>query len=467
MKNFLLTIFILILNISVSNAQFFSELEEIESDSWTSFDPLDLDELSTMGGDDDGGGWFGGGGSFNRTQDNIWFLGKAPVKYCYLRASDFPISDQEIEELILDSFKEWRTFFNKYEMASKSLRVPRRKNFVLHGGSSNMMSIEFESVGKCQTSEDDGKVGEMLHFNFGVTNKIINGYKFFSTESALGVAIRPKFDHKSYRNGGYVWLEKVSNDKKRIKHLLLHELGHVFGMKHNSVFVMNEDIAYEIKNETDLDSSYFGQIESPGWIYRFRNNDEITLTSLKGIKRKINNNNPRNGGRNRERNRRRNRGQVCEKFDYDQNARLPQFILAKLGIKPKGCHRITLSLKEFPNAELTKMFTLKIELLRGKVFSFKGKFKPIRPDAFSFQGPGVFTLWRDKNTSNALKRILWKRGIVDHNIPSVPSRGFFNVGGNNFAAKINNSKGTQIEIFFPKQGKWWVLNSIHNSFKGE
>lgn len=464
MKVTLSILIILILNVSIARAQFFGDFEDIDSDTWSSFDLSILDELALVGGDDtDGGGWVSGGAGFNKSQDNIWYLGTGSMKYCYLRAEDYPINDQEIEDLIIESFMNWQNFFKKYEMVSNTLRVPTRKNYVLHGGSSSKMAHNFVSIGHCPKEENKGKVGEVLHLYFGVTNKIIDGYKLFSAETSLGVAIRPKFNHKTYRNGGYLWIGNVSSDKKRIKHLLLHELGHVFGMKHNSVFVMNEDVALEIKNEENLESSYFGDIEAPGWIYRFRDNDEIILTSFRGIKRKFGGSGFRNGRNNRNE----RRGQICEKFDYNQNSNLPQFILRKLSIKPLGCHRISLSLKEFPNAEFKKVFNLKINLLKGKTFEMQGHFNPIRPDQLNFQGPGIFTLWKDKNTSGPRGNVVWKRGIMDHTIPSVPSRGSFKFGKNKFAAKILNSKGTQIEIFFPKAGRWWVLSSVHNNLKGK
>src|SRR5207245_511209 len=79
---------------------------------------------------------------------------------------------------------------------------------------------------------------------------------------------------------------------------LLHQLGHVFGMPHNSVFVMDEHVAgtfFETESQVPFERDWyadpilpflFGHIESPSWPYRWREGESLELTFNGGIQRK-------------------------------------------------------------------------------------------------------------------------------------------------------------------------------------
>ena len=399
------------------------------------FENMPTDIFSMMGDDDEGIPTFsGGGGDLNHTADNVWFMGKKKVHYCISKADSYPLSTQDLETLVKESIGQWVSFFKKYEINSKGLFLPKRPEATLIAEVVPTLSTEFKYQGACEQEDNNS---EKLHLYFGIANKYIEAYKHFSTENALGLAIRASFNHKTLRNGGYIWVDHFSNDVKRIKHMLLHELGHMFGMPHDSVFVMNEDIAYELKNTDHFNSDYFGSIESPSWVYRIKQAEPLVLTSLKGIRFKPNRPNP------------------CRIKDFKPNKSLPIFIRKNLRLPERGCHKISLNLlkKEKKN----NYFELSIET-RRKNYSIKGILRPEREALFNPKGPTVFTAFRPHPNDN---KVIMRKGIFDPIPPETPAKGSFKIMGQNYATKLGQDKGLQLEIFFSKENRWWTLSTSH------
>ena len=67
-----------------------------------------------------GGGWSGSGGDTALFKDNVWFLKtKDSVPYCIWRSADYHFSYEDLSSLVKESFKDWKTFFNKYDISQK------------------------------------------------------------------------------------------------------------------------------------------------------------------------------------------------------------------------------------------------------------------------------------------------------------------------------------------------------------
>ena len=221
---------------------------------------LDSDP-GTINGAEGGNGWSSGGGGFHRGVNNIWYLGDRSVQYCIGSDPSYPLELEKLEEMVKQGLNEWGNFFKKYKLDKESVSLNFSRRFVPLIQKKLKPSLKFEYIGVCP--KDNQKINERLHFLFGVKHKVVESFKKVSSENSLGLAIRKKYNHSTLRNGGLIWISSDLKGEKRIKHLLLHELGHVFGMRHDSVFVMNEDVAYELRDNESLGPEYFGKIESP------------------------------------------------------------------------------------------------------------------------------------------------------------------------------------------------------------
>ncbi len=396
--------------------------------------------------EENGGGWSGNGGNFNLEENNVWNLSSEPIQYCIKIDKQFPFSQKELEELVVESISDWKTFFFNYNLLNSTFNINNSNlNIQFLDNVARGINLNFKLTEKCGDNED--LLNDEVRFYFGETNKVITNYQQFSNENSLGVAIRKDYNHKSFKNGGYVWLSNFTKDKNRLKHLLLHELGHVFGMPHDSVFVMNENIADELVNEQDYESDYFGLIESPSWKYRIGVNDEVVLTSTKGRIR-------------RDRIRDEHKRDNCFEEGYVSNSNLPPFLLNNLNMNIRGCHRITFKLTSDLVDNLNRKRTYELEItdqFSRSRFKLQGDFVSALLKSEINSCPSLFTRW------NRNGRLAWMKIPLDKKLPDFPSRGYFELNRVKYAAKINSQKGPIIEIFFPQVGRWWVLKSSHNN----
>ena len=65
------------------------------------------------------GNWSGNGGG-DQTSENIWFLGDEPVEYCLFRANGYPLSDEELSDLVRQSIDQWLKFFKDWRLDRKN-----------------------------------------------------------------------------------------------------------------------------------------------------------------------------------------------------------------------------------------------------------------------------------------------------------------------------------------------------------
>ena len=215
-----------------------------------------------------GGGWSGNGGD-TLSQDNTWFIGDKEIRYCIRVSDDFALDKARVETLVDKAIAEWQQFFANYSIGSfESLRF---QGFTME------MSQKFKAL-SCEQGVD-------LEFLFGVSNPAIDMYQKIHAEDQLGLALRREYNYKNYWNPGYVWIADFSGEEDKVYHLLLHELGHVFGMKHNSVFVMSEHTSTFLEHR-DFKKEYMGRIESPNWPYGLRQGRDYHFETSSMIKSK-------------------------------------------------------------------------------------------------------------------------------------------------------------------------------------
>ena len=185
------------------------------------------------------GGWTSGGGkNIYSDFDNPWFLGDNPIEYCIQQSSDFPLSTQVVRELITESFEEWKAIFIKYGLYKSNLPG----EFFDHKKRS--ITLDSIEVSKCTNP------AQQIIFKVGVVDNTMIDYFKSNTKQVVGLAIRKTYNHKSFKNGGIIWIAPknwigeysangvelkefpIWNTKEQVKSILLHELAHIFGVPH-------------------------------------------------------------------------------------------------------------------------------------------------------------------------------------------------------------------------------------------
>ena len=195
-----------------------------------------------------GGGVGDGGGEQITAEENPWRVGPEPIEYCIERASDFPQSQQALSALVAEVFSDWKSFFQKYQMdrAFQSNTPNFPFNLTLPPSA---REVTVCSVKKSQ-----------IRFVFGIMNPEIRQYKAMYADRVIGFAHRTNYDKKNFQGSGVVWITPHNsyeehtgpmvntfpdwNWRASLKHQLLHEVGHVFGMQHNSTWVMDSEVMH-------------------------------------------------------------------------------------------------------------------------------------------------------------------------------------------------------------------------------
>ncbi len=398
---------------------------------------------------DDEGGWSGNGGGSRDESDNIWFIGDSPIKYCFSKAKDYPLNGNQIHALIKTSIKSWVSFFDSYGLTNVNLAGgyphPRLNSLQFPSGENKKLTTEFAYTNDCSKAR--------LQFLFGIENKIIKNYKKFATDHPYGLAVRQKYDHKNFAHSGVVWIDNFTKDKKEIRHMLLHELGHVFGMEHDSVPVMDEDMMKFLGSKRELLTSFLGKIESDSWTYSLKENHPIVMTSTKG-RRPKRRNHPTHELK-----------QVCGGDPtFTPNRQIPRPVLRGFGLRKQDCHKLTLTYlgKLGQGRKRNRAFTLEIEELFSKrKATFNGRLKPSQGRRPQITGPGVVTeLKVDRPLGK--KQKVFKKLTLEKSPNMLPLTGTFSLGQEKFAAKMTSYKGLVIELFVPEAKAWWTFKTHYN-----
>ncbi|OUR94838.1 hypothetical protein A9Q84_17160 [Halobacteriovorax marinus] len=375
-------------------------------------------------------GWSGNGGDSHHLQDNIWYLGEKTVSYCVKVGADSIVNKYEASKMIRESFTEWKSFFNKYSMLEKPLKANRRRaNLAFPDGLKRSMTSNFKEV-SCNELKKSKK-GEELVFLIGKSNALIDLYKDLATENAYGLALRKGYNHTTYRNSGFVWTSPEIKDVEVLKHVVLHEIGHVFGMKHDSVHVMDEDLVDFLEAKRKHSKANLGVIESKSWKYRLVEGQN-NLLSKKGKK-------PRR--------------RACS-VGLIKNSSIPKIARKKLGMKSYGCSKLELKVDEILGAKKFHL-TLILNQAAARSKNMSGLFKSSRTKPRDSMSPGVFTKLTNVDATRPRRKNVHRRIVVD-GLFDLPARGSFKLGNSEFPARISYDKGLVVELNFGSN-KWWVV----------
>lgn len=385
------------------------------------------------------GGWTGNGGDFSEVNDNIWFIGNKTINYCIIPSDQFILSKSEIENILLSSFNKWKDFFKKYDLlkplTARRLGSNRQSSISFLDGIERGANFNFKINSDCKKSD--------LKFFFGVENKIIKEYKKFETEHPYGFAIRKTYDHEKFLNTGLIWIKNVNN-KSHVEHTLLHELGHVFGMKHDSVYIMRSSMAVEMESQKSIFLK--NEIESKSWPYRFTRGSSLKLSPVR----------PKGMRRNR-----------CSTASSFQAARTSKFYSSLIQVKQSDC--LLVNIKSLGKVDKRGvMFELSIDNLTTQAHTLlKGYFKSKRKILAKNKGPGVFTQLLKQNIRRPMsKKVVWKKLYLDKK-ENYELSGSFKVKDKVIPAKLIQDKGATLDLYIPGDDVWLTLKSSNKRIISE
>jgi hypothetical protein len=346
-------------------------------------------------------------------QNNVWFLGKQTVEYCVQSGSS--LGSAEASALVRESIDDWIRFFRKHQLDQMEFSD-------LSGGRNLGLALDFREIPKCD------KPGEQIRFLFGLeTKEIQEALKL--QHLTYGLAYREKYNHQTLRTGGQVWVRGLPFGPKHAKHILLHELGHVFGMDHNSVYVMHEKAADAVRGMARSPQE-FGQIEATTWPYRLLDRQTVEFSA-----------HGRKNGR------------------YEPNFVIV-FLRDLFGFARDGFHSATLSLslargpgtfwdasfsfQDFSTGD-TKQLTGRLRLKENRS-SFKG-----------LRGPSLYTNWGTT---------LMHHKYLDNNPSGMEAEGSMQFGGKSFPAIMERKNGLGVRLYLPHVDQWWSTEYYFNSAYG-
>lgn len=380
-------------------------------------------------------GWAGNGGEISRDQNNVWFLGDKPVEYCIESHRNFGFTENELKSLIEESLAEWQLFFHRYQLDQSQFGTGSTFNPQFPDFRPRKISLRFQAKAHCFKPEQE------LIFAFGTTPSVVK-HHIEQVPSEMGAAIRSEYNHKSYRSGGYVWIapaiKYTESDGKEarkswtdarplLKHILLHELGHVFGMIHESTPVMSKSIGDEIVKAAQYSHlmHQYGSIETATFHYQWRVGDTIELCAD-----------------------RRYNGSFGMPDRTCSNHELPPDVRNYYHLSPNKVHR------RFLKITGNDTMTLVVEPLDDNEakFSFAIKGSPYATLTGMYYGPSLYSQWRSDN------HLFWNTGYLDFGSSLLPVKGSITIFGEKRALLIDRT--TTMSIFDAKTGTWHQMSAF-------
>jgi hypothetical protein len=181
-----------------------------------------------------------GGGEFITTENNPWFIGETPVSYCVeADHAAFSAGDAQIDAAVQEALTTWAS--------TVQALAPIPTGAI--GGQPRSLSTSFVRS-PCDASTE-------LRFVFGVHTPEIDELLKQFARYTISFAKQRAFDEATGRAKGVVW---VAGDRgasaymgphapgeywsmgATLYNVLLHELGHVYGLGHSNTGAMNANV---------------------------------------------------------------------------------------------------------------------------------------------------------------------------------------------------------------------------------
>lgn len=197
------------------------------------------------------GGWVFGGGSQIGDTFNPWFLNSTiPVTYCVsLSEKSVSISRERAEHLIAKSLEYWRGDFQKlFEIVKEPPSPISDIKPAIQG---------FQKI-DCQFGAD-------LNFLIGEGALSLQQKNFLRDYDLIAGSVRTDYDPKTMKGRGFIYLKSDLGSESFVKtdqvdrpwekeglflRVLIHELGHVFGLQHTDRGLMMAQYPETIMKKT-------------------------------------------------------------------------------------------------------------------------------------------------------------------------------------------------------------------------
>lgn len=182
--------------------------------------------------------WVSGGGELIKDANNPWFLSNTTdVTYCVsVDESAFSASREDIETAVDHAFTFWK---EEFSVAS----IPMQRD----AEDGKIVRIVLATQNFIRTS---CKETTDIHFQFGtLTSEQLNHLK--DPRNFVGIAVRTDYDPVNLRGKGFVYIspdkgpwrfnlenaiEQPWKEEQRLLGVVIHEVGHIFGITHTKDF---------------------------------------------------------------------------------------------------------------------------------------------------------------------------------------------------------------------------------------
>lgn len=192
------------------------------------------------------GGWVITGGEIFEHARNPWFVGNTKeANYCILFSdAEFSISKNDAAALIQDSISYWANQLDGRSALSAETSI-WQKNQTL-----KLATQKFNYLASCEQAD--------LIFKFGYKTLDQEELKYLvKPNKYLGVTIRKTYDEAKLKGSGVIYITGDLGDQsyqkshkeiigeawkypKLLQYVIIHELGHVFGIPHSGSGLMSE-----------------------------------------------------------------------------------------------------------------------------------------------------------------------------------------------------------------------------------
>lgn len=175
-----------------------------------------------------------------------WVMEPNVIRYCYVLAADFGLPAAKVESELEAAFSIWQEYI-RTKKVNESLRDAYMWS---HGSQSHADLFNISTVSQRLHSCDGS---EKIKFYFGAQDELIAKLKqnYFNPTA---FAFKTAYDSQAGVGKGVIWLVKeggLSAGKEgypewelpnRLRGVLLHEIGHTFGIGHFGDTIMREDM---------------------------------------------------------------------------------------------------------------------------------------------------------------------------------------------------------------------------------
>jgi hypothetical protein len=179
-----------------------------------------------------------GGGVIVGTSENPWFVGKNSFSYCVQRDPTFSVSEKDLVPAIEKVIDLWSETLQKFQ--------PKNTDSPLLDGKKKGLTLVFRRSAACSPDVD-------LTFLFGVINKDVKHVLGNYGSAFVSFVNRTSYSEETGWSKGFLWVAPdlgpnaiketrtpVWNNPAVLHNVLLHEMGHVFGLQHQVQGFMGE-----------------------------------------------------------------------------------------------------------------------------------------------------------------------------------------------------------------------------------